>query len=552
MSFESPYTTNVKRKSRRSCDTCRKRKIRCDGPIMVNARCSNCLDFGFECTYVEPTRKPGPKNSTVEELKQKVASLEAKLRSVSVCSLCSQPLQPSQPSSKDASIVPRNTTQTLVSSDTDPAAEEDSFASEEFAPEKLAERFKSFSIDASVSNTKFFGASSSFALANNAIAVKEKYLGRRVSPPSRRPDSWRILPWEKDSYEERPHSFVYPDSDLISALLELYFVNIHPILPVLHRTSFERSVAEGLHLTDMAFGAALLAVLGLGSRYSDDPRVFVDGRSTLSSGWPFVSQVQNARKVFELTIYDVQFYSLMTLFSIGTSFPQVSWLYLGLGIRFLQQRGEQRQRVPEGEFNANEEMWKRAFWALFSLERLVCTFIGRPSGIHAEDLDIDYPLQIDDQYWDRGCVQPLGKPSLLSYFTCHLRLCEILEKALRRLYASKRMRARMGWTGVEWEQRTVAELDSAMNDFFSSVPSHLRWDPQQTSDPFFTQSAVLHVTFYYIQIIIHRPYILRPTFLAAPSLAICASAARSILHASDIWLNKSRRLPLPFLLVRSK
>ncbi|KAJ7164550.1 hypothetical protein C8R43DRAFT_878849 [Mycena crocata] len=98
--------------------------------------------------------------------------------------------------------------------------------------------------------------------------------------------------WEKAIYEERPHSFVCPDSDLqylISALLELYFVNIHPILPVLHRSSFERSVAKGLHLTDISFGAALLAVLGFGSRYSDDPRVFVDGRSTLSSGWPFVS-----------------------------------------------------------------------------------------------------------------------------------------------------------------------------------------------------------------------------------------------------------------------
>ncbi|KAJ7164611.1 fungal-specific transcription factor domain-containing protein [Mycena crocata] len=514
---------------------------------MPDGRCSNCLAFASECTYVQPTRKRGPKNRLVEELKQKNSFLEAKLRSLSLCSLCSQPLQRPHPSStNDVSVFSRSNPDTPKSSDTEPSAEEDDFAPEEFAPEDLAERFRLFSIDASKS--KFFGSASSFALVSNAIAVKEKYLGHEAPPPTRRPDFWQILPWEKDSYEDRPHSYVYPDSDLISALLELYFANIHPILPILHRTSFERSVAEGLHLTNMSFGTALLATLGLGSRYSDDPRVFVDGRSTLSSGWPFVSQVQTARKLFEPTIYDVQFYCLMTLFSLGTSAPQAAWLYLGLGIRFLQQRGEHRHKVSKGEFNADEEIWRRAFWAFFSLDRLVCTFLGRPSGIQTEDCDVDYPLQIDDQYWDRGCVQPLGKPSLLSYFTCHLRLCEILEKALRRLYASKRMRARMGWTGVEWEQRTVAELDSAMNDFFSSVPSHLRWDPLRTSDEFFTQSAVLHATFYYIQIIIHRPYILRPTVLAAPSLAICASAARSILHASDIWLNKSRRLPLPFLL----
>ncbi|KAJ7164551.1 hypothetical protein C8R43DRAFT_878596, partial [Mycena crocata] len=150
--------------------------------------------------------------------------------------------------------------------------------------------------------------------------------------------------------------------------------------------------------------------------------------------------------------------------------------------------------------------------------------------------------------------QPLGKPPLISYLTCHLRLYEILEMALRRLY--EKTKTRKGWTGVEWEQRTVAELDSATNDFFNSIPPIVRIPRFSTiieviiSVAYSIRSSELHATFYYTQIIIHRPYILKPSVLPAPSLSICTNAARSILQTGDIWLNQVRQPPLPCLLVR--
>jgi hypothetical protein len=53
---------------------------------------------------------------------------------------------------------------------------------------------------------------------------------------------------------------------------------------------------------------------------------------------------------------------------------------------------------------------------------------------------------------------------MLTYFVCHIRLCEILGSTLRRLYASNKSRMLMGLIGNDWEQRAVAELDSAMNE----------------------------------------------------------------------------------------
>jgi hypothetical protein len=40
--------------------------------------------------------------------------------------------------------------------------------------------------------------------------------------------------------------------------------------------------------------------------------------------------------------------------------------------------------------------------------------------------DVEFPLEVDDEYWDQGFVQPPETPSRLSYFVCHLRLCEVI------------------------------------------------------------------------------------------------------------------------------
>jgi hypothetical protein len=40
--------------------------------------------------------------------------------------------------------------------------------------------------------------------------------------------------------------------------------------------------------------------------------------------------------------------------------------------------------------------------------------------------DVELPLEVDDEYWDSGFTQPPEKPSQLSFFACHIRLCEVV------------------------------------------------------------------------------------------------------------------------------
>ncbi|KAJ7251124.1 fungal-specific transcription factor domain-containing protein [Mycena haematopus] len=522
-----------KKRLQRSCDLCRKRKS--DSASMPNGRCSSCISFNTACLHTHQALKRGPKNRFVriEELQKQLAALEAKLQAQS------------EGASAGSSTLPPTSE---ITPPVDASPSPPSLPEEDLAIDELAGRFRQFSFGAM--KNRFFGSSSGFRLISDALTVKEEVLGRPIITQFRRPEYWHMRPWEEGPHDDKPR-YVYPEQDLIVSLVQLYWECVHPTMPLLHRPTFERSVAEGLHLEDYRFGATLLAVLALGSRYSDDPRVFIPGpNSSLSCGWSFFTQVQVIRKSLfdEPSIYEVQLYCLISLYTLGTSSPHASWLYIGLGIRFVQERGEHRRKPDGHKVTAADELWKRAFWCLLSLDRTVCSFLGRPSAVHVEDYDLELPLEVDDEYWehpdpDQAFKQPPGKPSLIAYFNCHIRLCELLGSTLRRMYASNKARVLLGLVGTEGEQRAVADLDSAMNEFISSIPNHLRWDPNRTG-VFFDQSAVLHTLYYALQITIHRPYILKPTNLALPSLTICTSAARSLINVVDVWLNRLQRVAL--------
>ncbi|KAF8214143.1 hypothetical protein K438DRAFT_1750212 [Mycena galopus ATCC 62051] len=476
-----------------ACDICRQRKI---------------------CTY-NPPKKRGPKNGTMLALKKEIMSLKSKLQSQSpiICSVCAKPLSPPH-ASWSTFTSHRNTSDSDASSE--PGDEPDDKS--ESAADDLGRRFTQLSL-------KHYGSASSFRLLTTTIAMKAKHLGNPQLSHSRRPLFWDTLPWEKEAYERRTR-YVYPADDLIASLVALYFDNLHWIMPILHRPSFEQAVAKGLHLTDTEFGGTLLSVLATASRYSDDPRVLVDG-APLSAGWNFANQVQHLRPLSMPTINEVQIYFLLSLYTFGTSVPRMSWLYLGLGIRCLHERREFRRKPDGHKTDPQHELWKRAFW-------------------YDVSYDVEPLVEVDDEYWDRGFTQPPGKPSQLSYFVYQVRLCEvisdqvllsILGDVIRQLYGSEKSKTLIG------SESAVAALDSAMNQFLDSIPAHLRWnDERSLQDAFFDQSAALHVTYNHVLMAIHRPSITVP---AAPSLSICARAARTIIHTANIWLNKRQRLPPP-------
>ena len=183
------------------------------------------------------------------------------------------------------------------------------------------------------STNRYFGKSSGPMLVQKAIHLKKEYdgddavssdrLSHKVRPEFLSCNPVRIFPllhyiplisrstkWEVEAMKLSDPDFAFPDEDLGLTLINLYFVHLNHLYPLLHRPTFERKVKDKLYLRDHGFGSVYLLVCANGARYSDDPRVFLNGASAHSAGWNYFEQVPVIGKALLAppTLEDLQVY----------------------------------------------------------------------------------------------------------------------------------------------------------------------------------------------------------------------------------------------------
>ncbi|EUC64915.1 fungal specific transcription factor, putative [Rhizoctonia solani AG-3 Rhs1AP] len=576
-----------KRRVQRACDVCRRKKVRCDGATRAGSRCSNCIAFNFDCTYIEAAKKRGPPKGYVESLENRLEKMERLLQRLCPGADFTQSLgqhltreqweaqRGGKPSPRAKSIQPNSPVPANILSGTrastvvpapDTSKEEELISSDEES--NLVNGMQKLAV--TTFERRFHGKSSGLMLVKAARSLKQEYVNAENpdnGPPqqSRRPEFWRANPWEWIDTEDPlwKDKVQPPSDDLRDALIGLFFKHVNAFFPLLHRPLFESNVRDGLHFRDSAFACVLLLVCAVGSRWSDDRRVFLEQDEPLqhSAGWKYFEQVQFLRRSL-LTppkLFDLQIMALAVMFLQGTSAPHSAWTVAGIGIRIAQDVGAHRRKVYRGgQGSIEDELWKRAFWILVVHDRVTSSALGRPCAIQDEDSDVGFPVEVDDEYWphvqtDPTFVptQPAGIPPRVAFFNCYLKLIQILGFALRTIYSINKSKILLGFVGPQWEQHIVAELDSALNKWIDSVPDHLRWDPNRENSLFFDQSATLYSTYYHVQILIHRPFIpspRKPSPLSFPSLAICTTAARSCSHVLDLQRRRSQTI-LPGVMV---
>jgi len=151
--------------------------------------------------------------------------------------------------------------------------------------------------------------------------------------------------------------------------------------------------------------AIVLLVCSCAARFLDDDRVLLEPGETHSAGWKFFEQVEpfrrlktSAPRLFDLQIQVVSTFAkryqrahaytraqLSIIFLSGTSSPHAAWTIVGIGIRMAQDVGAHRNKVYKEKPNLVDELWKRAFWTLVSLDRLTSSSFGRPCAIQDEE-----------------------------------------------------------------------------------------------------------------------------------------------------------------------
>ncbi|KAK0475463.1 fungal-specific transcription factor domain-containing protein [Armillaria novae-zelandiae] len=402
----------------------------------------------------------------------------------------------------------------------------------------------------------FFGKSSSAQLAGTAINLKYEYSGKTYSPAPfvcrKRPEFWDLIE-PLDHHDQVTYTF--PEDDLLQSLVNLYFERVNILLPLLHRLTFENSISEKLHLKDQKFAEVVIFVCAVASRYSDDPRVLFEGQqSAQSSGWKWVHQVVSTLRlpIHTSTLYDLQFLCLFAQFILGSSAHYLCWTLVGIGLRVAQDVGVHQRRGRDSPNTVEGELWKRAFWCLLFMDRVASSHLGRPCALYGEEIDVEPPVECDDQYWihanpEEAFKQPAGQPSDISYFNTSLRLSHLLEFCLRTLYLMQKSKKSFGVLRPDWDRQVAVELDASLDKWFDSVPEHLKWDPNQENATHFNQSAALYILYFHLRILIHRPFINSPIKLT-PShilpLHICTNAARSCSRVIDTHRIRGHMYPI--------
>ncbi|KAK6974811.1 hypothetical protein R3P38DRAFT_3479443 [Favolaschia claudopus] len=99
--------------------------------------------------------------------------------------------------------------------------------------------------------------------------------------------------------------------------------------------------------------------------------------------------------------------------------------------------------------------------------------LGRTCGTDYFDLDIEPPLEVDDEFWEdpvHPFKRPHGFPSTVTFFSV-LQLNHILSP--NHLFINS-----VG------EESLLVDLDSSLNDYLNRSPEHLRWDPARENQLF--------------------------------------------------------------------
>ncbi len=170
----------------------------------------------------------------------------------------------------------------------------------------------------------------------------------------------------------------------------------------------------------------------------------------------------------------------------GTAYRMIIDLGCHLSIDEVQQNSNRDNNGTPSRITAIEfEMRKRVYWGAFMTDKFQSLYLGRAPALRSTD--VQPPKELLDSYeemelWEpyRGLEdsprhQSAYQPRLsyaVSTFTSLLRLAEIANQIIEAFYSKDSMH-----TTTEDLRQMKAAINSHLDDWESSLPSHLHFDP---------------------------------------------------------------------------
>ncbi|KAH6613057.1 fungal-specific transcription factor domain-containing protein [Boeremia exigua] len=484
-----------RRKTLLACNQCRDRKTRCSGDRPL---CRSCQDRQLQCRYEQALNRSSP-------------SLERHNARTDRSGLYPTQ-QPHPPDVRQNALYQLRSTQT------------------EMIGRTLQDGITSRTAHGDASTDSFLSRVSSIA------NVREHETDPGITSSSHS----GTFDWSPQLCNPPAMTDATSDMDVDVVLMEIFWKNIHPIFPLLHRPSFlqryelhcepQRAEAQIDYQDNDTFQAILNIVLALGVQY--DKRL------------PFKQRVKTADEFYQRSLgyvssnaidhptrAHVQLFLLTAVYLHATAHANRCWDMVGAGLRVAIGLGLFREG---GSFHGKEsqlkrEMRRRIWYCCVVLDKLSAATFGRPTTL-PRSWETTRPKAIDDEFLQHAGEgsQPPGLPSYLEGFVYTIDLFEILDDVLAVTHnlhddepgGDHRDRARKPVLRLV----DTLSLNSRLEDLAENIPDRLKLAYTNESvlprsrDMFSVQAQVLHCRIHYVRLLILRPWLLEGKCFTSTSL----------------------------------
>ncbi|KAL4908679.1 hypothetical protein BDW74DRAFT_188579 [Aspergillus multicolor] len=496
-----------------ACVACRERRTRC----VVQAgetSCTQCQESGQECIIKndDQRRKPVSK-AYVSQLQDQIQQLQAALREKEEQSSTiqqNQPVnssyheaaeseehhpqhEPSQPYSSLPVPAPDTPEPALPQYKGSPARSSNSPPYRPLTPinaglrkSSMAHRLLStrghVSFDQLAGQQRYFGPTTNCHIYLD-IASESEESRRQAREQWRR--TQRVL--SALSHESQEY------------LMQMFWKHYNSVIRVVHQEAFEagRDAGGGPFYS----GFLHICILAAGYRFADKQRPDMI-RITLPGRESLLHREAKYMLDYEMErpggLPSIAALLLLGDLEVGCGRDNAGWLYSGMAYRLCFDVGLHLDRSGSGVSESDIEIGRMTLWACVIFDRYWALFLGRPTALKPDDLEI-YALS---QQFDRLGTSPPGseKTLELQIYQALFELMEMGGKITSITHVS-------GHDANQDRQMylRMASLDSELERWYARLPEALKYtaDNANTAPPPF---FLLHQQFYSTMIMLHRPF----------------------------------------------
>ncbi|KAI0257234.1 fungal-specific transcription factor domain-containing protein [Lactifluus subvellereus] len=338
-----------------------------------------------------------------------------------------------------------------------------------------------------------------------------------------------------------------PPLDVQRHLLDLYFIYVHPVFPVIHKSLFWKdfeasfsgsSARERPHVSNLL----LLSMFAIAARYDQVEAPPLDPGNLWEAGLDYMVQ---AREVLNRVYHycrgtTCQALLLLGLREFGIGQMEHGWLYTGMAFRMAQDLGLHRDAAlwkmngrnmfsPQ-ELQARKQIW----WGCVRADKYTAVYMGRPPTISEWHFDTPPPEDEADDYWaphssDPASIdfKPVPNRALASFRRVAI-LCVITGNVINRIYP-------VHSPPQSVKRAALAELGAQLDQWYTELPDYLAFDPASSRSIPPPSVLLMHASYWNTVLLLHRcfhrstPNTIRESdSLALKSFDICQTAASHI------------------------